>query len=380
MKSPIAALAVFGTLAASTAWAQGPTQAPSSDFLQPRPFQNSSGGDSYRPPTKDPKVFPAATALPGPIPVDEIKPPTIELPDEPIEPYQLDKTHGPFMVQAKVFRGPDAQKMALVLCKELRQMGFHAYILRLKDFPLRSYIRGIPIQAPSETMTSNTKFPEKVRTFDEAAVLVGDAKTLEEQIKLWHEVKKLKPKCLEQMPTLFKWREGGGLSRALRTTNPYVPAQYLFPRTNDKLVVHMNSGLRSIANCPGSYSLQVAQFSGRTTFNPMDQMFQGKESLKSSPLRTAHDDAERMADKLAKNPEIQKLGLPVYTYHDRTSSQVFVGSFNSPNDPAYKNARQQLLQLAVPMLKSTKNPRGLDTMIVPAMVLTNAGEIKKQLQ
>ena len=52
-----------------------------------------------------------------------------------------------------------------------------------------------------------------------------------------------------------------------------------------------------------------------------------------SPLKTAHDDAERMADKLAKSPEIQRLGQPVFVYHDRTSSRVFVGAFNSPTTP-----------------------------------------------
>ena len=31
-------------------------------------------------------------------------------------------------------------------------------------------------------------------------------------------------------------------------------------------MVQMNSGLRSIVNCPGRYSLQVAEFSGRSTY------------------------------------------------------------------------------------------------------------------
>ena len=41
------------------------------------------------------------------------------------------------MVMAKVFRGPDAERMALALCKELRQdFGLPAYILRSKEFPM----------------------------------------------------------------------------------------------------------------------------------------------------------------------------------------------------------------------------------------------------
>ena len=54
---------------------------------------------------------------------------------------------------------------------------------------------------------------------------------------------------------------------------------------------------------------------------------------RTSPLQTAHDDAERMADKLARSPEIQRLGQPVFVYHDRTSSRVFIGAFNSPTGP-----------------------------------------------
>ena len=56
-------------------------------------------------------------------------------------------------------------------------------------------------------------------------------------------------------------------------------------------------------------------------------------NLRESPLRTAHDDAERMADKLAKDAEFQRLGQPVYVLHDRTSSRVYIGSFDSPQDP-----------------------------------------------
>ena len=111
--------------------------------------------------------------------MDELKQPSIPLPDDPLEPYLLTKANGPFMVLAKVFRGPDSERMALALCKELRQ-DFHmpAYILRSKEFPMKSYIRGTPVQAPSMTMKSAIKQPEQVRIHDEAAVLVGDEKTL----------------------------------------------------------------------------------------------------------------------------------------------------------------------------------------------------------
>ena len=42
------------------------------------------------------------------------------------------------MVVAKVFRGPDAERLAIALAKELRtDYGLAAYIWRRKDFPGR---------------------------------------------------------------------------------------------------------------------------------------------------------------------------------------------------------------------------------------------------
>ena len=72
----------------------------------------------------------------------------------------------------------------------------------------------------------------------------------------------------------------------------------------------MNSGLRSVVNCPGHYSLQIAEFSGRSAFqwNPAQQPLGMLADLKESPLRTAHDDAERLAEKLAKDRRIYPFG------------------------------------------------------------------------
>ena len=144
----------------------------------------------------------------------------------------------------------------------------------------------------------------------------------------------------------------------------------------------MNSGLRSIAHCAGHFSLQVAQFSGRSGFdlNAAGGPPPILASLKDSPLKTAHDDAERMADKLAKAPEIQQLGQPVYVYHDRTSSRVFVGSFQSENDPTAVVTRNGLLKAAVPLTdKKGRGRSALDIMIVPATALTKVDEIKARL-
>ena len=123
----------------------------------------------------------AGSRTPDLTPASDLKPPTIDLPHEPIEPYLLTKENGPFMVLARVFRGVDAERMALALVKELRnEYKLPAYILRTKDFPGKSLMRGTPPTVPSNVMAPDIKMPEKIRTFDEAAVLVGNEKTLAE--------------------------------------------------------------------------------------------------------------------------------------------------------------------------------------------------------
>jgi len=378
MKTPIAALALFGTLTACPAWAQ--TGAPAPAGSQPKsPFFSRPADASQVPGTAGAnKVYPNASSMPEPTPADELKAPTMELPNEPIEPWLLTKEAGPFMVLAKTFRGPDSERMALALAKELRsKYGLPSYILRSKDFPGKSNIRGVPPTADPAVVQANVSVPEKYRTYDEAAVLVGNEKTEKDSALLLHKVKKIKPDCLNAMPSMFKWREG--LSTALRTTNPYVAAQYLYPRKPDRLVVQMNQGTRSIAHCPGRFSLQVAEFSGRSTFNEKDERFQGILNLKKSPLATAAEDAEHLAAKLSKDPDIQKLGQPIYVYHDRTASRVYIGSFNDWQDPAAVETRDSLLKLAVPLLDRKRPTGGLDSMIVPAGMLTDLKEIKTKI-
>jgi hypothetical protein len=377
MKSPIAALVLMSSLAASPAWAQ--TQGPTFGGALPKSPQ-SPFADA---PT-DNRVIKANSATPELTPANDLRPPTVPLPNEPIDEYLLTKENGPFMVLARTFRGVDAERMALALVKELRNdYKLPAYILRAKDFPGKSMIRGVPPTVPSNVMVPDIKMPEKIRTFDEAAVLVGNEKTTADSEKLWREVKKIDPKCLKGMSSPFSWRHG--LSSALRTTNPYIPAQNLFPRKPDRLIVQMNSGLRSIVHCPGSYSLQIAEFSGRSTFqlNPVQQPLGMLANLKESPLRTAQDDAERMAEKLAKDAEFTRMGQPIYVLHDRTSSRVFVGSFDTAQDPRAGEVRDKLLRMAVPLVDKSSKGRGknaLDTMIVPALALTDVTDIKQKIR
>ena len=379
MRSPITAFSLTCLLVAPAAFAQeGPRAGARFPSIFSRPQPGPASAEATKSPfgpaaasseRADPKVFPASTALPTPTPPDMIKASTLVLPTEPVEPFLLTKDNGPFMVMAKTFRGPEAERFAVALVKELRQQfGLPAYIVRTKDFPNRSNIRNVPPLAPEGIRQANLSDPERVRSYDEAAVLVGDCKSLDESEALWLRVKKLKPKCLNEIPTIFGWRTG--LSTAIRTTNPYVPTQNIYPGRGkrDHLLGQMNSGPRSVVNCPGRYTLQVAEFGGRAVFNPEQKtvgMF-SNEWLRKSTLATAADDAERVADILAKDPEIVRSGFQPYVFHDRTSSKVLVGAFQNPADPAALGLRDLLLKRAVPL---ADKQRGL--IIAPGHQLTD---------
>ena len=370
MRSSIAAFSLTCLLMGAAAYAQEAPRAASN--TPPRPALMSA--DSV-PGTAGVKVVTPEAVTEATKPPDQLKPATIALPNDPIGPYLLTRDAGPFMVMAKTFRGPDAERMALALVLELRrEYGLPAYIMRTKDFPMRSMIRNVPPTAPNAQRKAELTAPEKVRNYDEAAVLVGNEKTLKGSEDLWKKVRKIKPKCLNEIPSLRPWRQG--LMAALRTTNPYVPTQDIFPgRKKEPLVAQMNAGPRSVYNCPGRYTLQVAEFSGRSVFNPTekDPRLLDGSWLKKSPLLTAAVDAEKLADRLAKDPDVQRTGYQPYVYHDLTSSKVMVGSFNAPNDPAAVQLREKLVKMALD-LSYQKDKLGREragVMIAPANALTD---------
>jgi hypothetical protein len=217
-------------------------------------------------------------------------------------------------------------------------------------------MRNVPPLAPEVVRKPHLTDPEAARTHDEALVLVGNEKSLEGSIKLLAQVKKIKPKCLNEVRSIYHWREG--LAHATRTTNPYVPTQTIFPgRRKDKLILEMNGGPHSIFQCPGRYTLQVAEFTGRSEIvtKATDSKLFDSASLRKSPLMTAMDDAEHLADVLGKDSELARAGYQPYVYHDRRSSKVMVGSFNRPDDPAAGKLRDELLTKAQRVEKDERN-------------------------
>ena len=342
------------------------------------------------PATQDPAVKPASSTaakrdsgaiktngvLPALTPVDELAKTRINLPTEPVEPYLLTKEAGPFMVHAHTFRGPDAVRYAQALAMELRsthQMRAYIYFKKIK--PLNSNVRGVPPTAAASDGDGRISEPEIYRIYDEAAVLIGDAATMKDAETLLAAVKKVKPTVLSDVPSVFPWRNGVGLKKAIVTANPLVPAQQLFARETDPLVDRMNHGPHSVYNNPGPYTLVVARFLGRSTYDAGDKEFFSDSNIKKSPLAKGTDEAELMAAELNKDPQIQQAGYKAYVYHDRTKSVVTLGQFgtrlepqNMAKDQKVQSIRQHLDKLNQKYLASGKFQTPLsptDMMAVP---------------
>ena len=342
MKLPIAAFALVGTLAASAVGLQAQYQVPPSGNPQPRiPV---SGGTSGMAPSGSRVIAPGGT-VPELTPPDQLKAPTVPLPDEPVEPYLLTKDEGPFMVLARVFRGVDAERMALALVKELRDdYKLPAYILRTKDYPGKSMIRGIPPTVPSDVMEPNVKMPEKIRTYDEAAVLVGNEKTMADQEKLW----RAGQEDQAQVP------RGNALAISLAEgTEHGTPHDQSLCASSAPLPEDQRpAGHPDEFGAPQHRQLsRPVQPSGRRVLGTVDVPVQpsptsdsgASESEGRAHCRRPTTTPKKWRTSWPRRPRSGSMGQPVYVFHDRTSSRVFVGSFKAPQDPGSPQVRDELV-------------------------------------
>jgi hypothetical protein len=199
---------------------------------------------------------------------------------------------------------------------------------RLADLVVReeSYV------APVET---------HVREFDQVAVLAGDYATMDQARRMLEKIKRWNPRTIQAVirglpngQILLPHNAPGPLWQAFVTPNPYVPSDYLQAQEPDHLVLQMNQGRYSLYDCPGKYSVLVATFAGRTT---VDYKQEKLKEFEREIETTDQDRLQRAAiDAIELTKALRAHRWEAYVFHDRNSSIVSVGSFNSAEDPKLK--------------------------------------------
>ena len=249
------------------------------------------------------------------------------------------------------FQGENAQQQAQQLVYELRKRErLVAYThVRKYDYDQKDmYGRGIDRWGAPKQM----KYLHEERLV-EVAVLVGDFRSADDPDgqKQLAEIKRFDPACMKPVaaPTdnspiadLRRWSQqtfgtgkktDGPLANAFITTNPLLPREYFVGRGVDRFVLEMNKGVEySLLDCPGRYSVRIANFTGRVEINQEKiREFTGgsdrDEQNDESPLVQAAAKAHAVTKYL------RACHIEAYEFHDRSSSIVTVGHFNSVGTP-----------------------------------------------
>lgn len=255
--------------------------------------------------------------------------------------YELEESHGPWMIMAASFAGPTAQQQAHDLVLEMRQR-----------YKLEAYVfqQTFDFSQPTEGLGFNQYGgPKRMKymhaaKFQEIAVLVGNFGSVEnpELDKTLEKIKYAKPQTLAReensktqrmavVRSLYRFVDSNPLTKtkgpmgsAFVTRNPLLPQEYFAAQGLDPFVADMNRDLaHSLLRCPGKYTVRVASFRGVDTMKPAEF-----EKLTSQPRKMAKiDEAALKASRMC--AALREQGVEAYEFHDRTESIVTIGSFET---------------------------------------------------
>ena len=267
---------------------------------------------------------------------------------DPKKQYVLTDRQGPWVIMASVFSGEEAEEQADELVHELRaRFKLRAYRYE-RDFDFSDADVGRRIDQFGQAV----KMKYRVNQMHEIAVVVGDFTSVDdpEAHKVLKKVRSIEPACLDtnqrakqgkkQYRTLGEWHDSlnaefnkkykvGPMRRAMIVTNPVLPPDYFHPKGVDDLVQRMNAPVQySLLKCPARYTCKVATFGGAKEVNPEKIEEIEKKSKKfDSRLEEAAAKAHEMTIAL------RAKGFEAWEFHDRYSSIVTVGSFDSLGTP-----------------------------------------------
>lgn len=286
---------------------------------------------------------------------------------DPRADYRLTTDHGPWLVMCASFLGESGEVQAADLVRELRtEFNLPAYIY-YQEFDYSGEIIGKGWTLNPDNPNAHPVQPKMrhfhVDHFVEIAVMVGDFKSLDDKKaqRTLEKIKYAKPRCLQVSPEqqtsqrMGVFREiqrlvhvktisgskdeieaMGPMRKALLTPNPLLPDEYFEENNVDTVVLELNRNVEfSLFRCEGNYTVKVATFKGKSTFQ-LDEIEQAKQELEKTRAMGKRIKSD-LADALAKAHELtialRKRGYEAYEFHDRFESYVCIGSFDWQSRP-----------------------------------------------
>ena len=271
---------------------------------------------------------------------------------DPNADYKLNDGNGPWLIIATTFSGEGAEDQARELVLELRKRyNFEAYTHE-KTFDFTGTIEGRGLNRFGDQNRMRYRRDIALR---EIAVLVGNFTSHDDPLgqKTLDRIKRMSPDSLDPQKrgstsqTLAALRrvqqdvqeailkEGderkakGPMGKAFISRNPLLPKDFFVQQGVEEFVVKMNEPAPySLLTCPGKYTLKVATFNGKVVLDQKKvQAFESGAEVMESNLVIAAENAEKLTIAL------RSKGYEAYSFHDRYSSIVTVGSFNSTGTP-----------------------------------------------
>jgi hypothetical protein len=264
---------------------------------------------------------------------------------DPNQEYKLAQSNGPWLVMATSFTGEEGKAQAQKLVHELRSKYHLPAFYYGMEFQLEDLNPGRGIDEYGGPIKRRYNRSE----VEEHAVLVGEFPAIDapEAQKILQQIKHVTPDALkvdedeESAQSMALVREiqnqvrekvnpkqkRGPMGHAFLTRNPMLPKEYFVPQGVDAEVAKWNERVEhSLMKCPGKFSIRVATFRGRVTFESYEAkkgQKQNKSKKKMDPLEEAAYNAHEMT--LA----LRAKGWEAYEFHDRQESYVTVGSFDN---------------------------------------------------
>ena len=237
---------------------------------------------------------------------------------DPNKSYTLKESHGPWLIMACSFSGPNAQQQAHNLVLELRTRYKLEAFVHQEAFKLDDPNGGREQDPLAPSARWKYKKFKGGPEIDEVAVLVGNYPAVDdaEAQKTLQKLRYAEPECLKTdngkgtsrtlgalrtiqqniqkkiLPDSNEKKKRGPMGHAFITTNPLLPADYYAQRKGiDELVLRMNKGVtHSLLDCPGKYTVQIAHFTGKVVIDQREiQAIENGKQMQSSLTQAAEN-------------------------------------------------------------------------------------------